>query len=39
MSVRANIPQDVLVPISVGGLGVRESSFSGLLKHAGATAA
>ena len=29
----------VLLPITLGGLGVRESSFSGLLKHAGATAA
>lgn len=28
----------VLLPITLGGLGVRESSFSGLLKHAGATA-
>ncbi len=29
----------VLLPITLGGLGVRESSFSGLLKHGGATAA
>jgi uncharacterized membrane protein YbhN (UPF0104 family) len=29
----------VLLPITLGGFGVRESSFSGLLKHAGATAA
>jgi len=29
----------VLAPFTLGGLGVRESSFSALLKHAGATAA
>jgi hypothetical protein len=29
----------VLLPITIGGLGVRESSYSALLKHAGATAA
>lgn len=29
----------LLLPIAIGGLGVRESSFSALLKHAGATAA
>ncbi len=29
----------VLLPITLGGFGVRESSYSGLLKHAGATAA
>ena len=29
----------VLMPVTLGGLGVRESSFSALVKHAGATAA
>lgn len=29
----------VLLPITIGGLGVRESSYSALVKHAGATAA
>lgn len=29
----------VLMPVTLGGLGVRESSFSALIKHAGATAA
>jgi uncharacterized membrane protein YbhN (UPF0104 family) len=29
----------VLLPVTLGGLGVRESSFSALVKHAGATAA
>lgn len=29
----------VLLPVTLGGLGVRESSFSALLKHAGGTAA
>ncbi|MBI5288751.1 MAG: flippase-like domain-containing protein [Chloroflexi bacterium] len=29
----------VLLPITLGGLGVRESSFSALIKHAGGTAA
>lgn len=29
----------VLMPVTLGGLGVRESSFSALAKHAGATAA
>jgi uncharacterized membrane protein YbhN (UPF0104 family) len=29
----------ILAPFTLGGLGVRESSFSALLKHAGATAA
>ena len=29
----------VLAPVTLGGLGVRESSFSALVKHAGATAA
>jgi uncharacterized membrane protein YbhN (UPF0104 family) len=29
----------VLLPVTLGGLGVRESSFSALAKHAGATAA
>ena len=29
----------VLMPLTLGGLGVRESSFSALVKHAGATAA
>jgi hypothetical protein len=29
----------VLMPLTLGGLGVRESSFSALLKHAGATGA
>jgi hypothetical protein len=29
----------LLMPVTLGGLGVRESSFSALIKHAGATAA
>jgi uncharacterized membrane protein YbhN (UPF0104 family) len=29
----------LLLPVTLGGLGVRESSFSALIKHAGATAA
>ena len=29
----------MLMPVTLGGLGVRESSFSALVKHAGATAA
>lgn len=29
----------VLLPVTLGGLGVRETSFSALVKHAGATAA
>ncbi len=29
----------VLMPVTLGGLGVRESSFSALIKHAGASAA
>jgi uncharacterized membrane protein YbhN (UPF0104 family) len=29
----------LLLPLTLGGLGVRESSFSALMKHAGATAA
>jgi uncharacterized membrane protein YbhN (UPF0104 family) len=29
----------VLLPVTLGGLGVRESSYSALVKHAGATAA
>jgi uncharacterized membrane protein YbhN (UPF0104 family) len=28
----------ILLPITIGGLGVRESSYSGLVRHAGGTA-